>query len=67
MKPCELAAWMWRDPAEVVERLELQAAAKAEREAARKRKDEIGLSPQTVRTMRRMRIRELVRQALEGK
>ena len=66
MSPCGLPSWMWGDPAEVVERLELQATAKVKREAARRRVEEIGLSPVTVRTMRRERIRELVRAALEG-
>ncbi len=67
MKPTELPSWMWRDPAEVIERIELQAAAKAKREAARHRSYEIGLSPCTVLTMRRLRIRELVADALKGR
>ncbi len=67
MKPTELPSWMWRDPAEVIERIELQAAAKAKREAERRRAHEIGLSPCTVLTMRRLRIRELVREVLEGR
>ncbi len=31
----ELEAWKWRDPAEVAERIELQANAKAARELAK--------------------------------
>lgn len=68
MKASDLPAWMWRDPAEVVERIELQALAKVERERkARQRSEEQGLSPVTVRTLRRCRIRELVADAIKGK
>lgn len=63
-----LPSWMWGDPADVVERLELQAAAKlAMEEKRRRRPEEQGLTPGTVRNMRRLRIRELVKEALEGK
>ena len=55
MKPVEMPSWMWRDPYQVIERIELQAAARAQREAQKhKRLDEIGLSPVTVRAMRRI-------------
>lgn len=68
--PRELPQWMFADPMIVVERIELQALAKAERAAvaalARRRKGEEGLTPLTVRTMRRMRIRELLRNVLRG-
>lgn len=63
-----LPAWMYGDPADVVERLELQAAAKVERQAkAGKRQEEQGLTPGTVRMMRRLRVRELVQEALKGR
>lgn len=65
-----LPSWMYGDPADVVERLELQAAAKAarqEKERARRRPEEQGLTPGTVRNMRRLRIRELVSEALKGR
>lgn len=62
-----LPAWMWRDPAEVVERIELQALAKAERERLKRRAHEAGLSDTTVRAMRRLRIKELVDNVLRGK
>ena len=62
-----LPSWMYADPADVVERLELQAAAKIERQAkAGRRPEEKGLTPATVRTMRRLRIRELVQEVLKG-
>ena len=62
-----LPAWMYRDPAEVVERRELQAIARLERERkARQRPEERGLSPVTVLQMRRLRIRELVSRKLKG-
>ena len=65
-----LPAWMYGDPADVVERLELQAAAKVARQAKqgeRSRADEQGLGPETVRNMRRLRIRELVQEVLKGR
>lgn len=65
-----LPSWMYRDPAEVAERLELRAQAKVvrqEKERARRRPEEQGLTPGTVRTMRRLRIRELVQNALKGR
>jgi hypothetical protein len=72
-----LPAWMYRDPAEVVERVELtelRAEARArvrelEREqefrAARKRLDCGVLTAATVRLINRVRIRSLVRQVLK--
>lgn len=68
MNPTRLPAWMWRDPAEVIERMEQEALAKVEREARRrsKRRGEQGLSEQTVLCMRRLRIRELVANVLKG-
>jgi len=65
-----LPAWMYGDPADVVERLELQAAAKVarqERQRSSRRPEEQGLTPGTVRNMRRLRIRELVNEALKGR
>ena len=62
-KTAALPAWMYADPAEVVERIELQALAKAKREAAKRRAHEVGLTPNTVHWMRRLRIQELVKQA----
>ena len=63
-----MPAWMWGDPAEVVERLELQAAAKLERQRkVRSRPEEQGLSPVTVRTQRRLRIRESMADVLKGR
>ena len=65
-----LPAWMYGDPADVAERVELQTAAKAARRAAedvaRKRKEERGLTPGTVRLMRRLRIRELMVKVMKG-
>lgn len=58
---------MYGDPANVVERMQLQARAKAERQAkATRRPEEKGLTPATVRLMRRLRIRELVQKAMKG-
>ena len=63
-----LPAWMYADPADVVEHLELQAAAKIARQAkAGRRPEEKGLTPATVRLMRRLRIRELVQEVLKGR
>jgi hypothetical protein len=63
-----LPSWMYGDPALVVERMELQAQAKIVREAkAGRRPEEQGLTPGTVRNMRRLRIRELVQEALKGR
>ena len=63
-----LPAWMYGDPAIVVERMELQAAAKlARQEKQGRRADEHGLGPETVRNMRRLRIRELVAEAMKGR
>ena len=65
-----LPSWMYGDPADVAERVELQASAKAARRAAedvaRKRKEEQGLTPGTVRLMRRLRIRELMVKVMKG-
>jgi hypothetical protein len=59
---------MYGDPADVVERMELQAAAKvARQEKARRRPQEQGLTPGTVLNMRRIRIRELVQEVLKGR
>lgn len=67
MKASDLPSWMWGDPAEVAERIELQAAAKIERQRkARARPEEQGLSPVTVRTQRRLRIRELMQKVMRG-
>ena len=62
-----LPSWRYADPADVVERMELQALAKIERQAkAGRRPEEKGLTPATVRLMRRLRIRELVQEVLKG-
>ena len=66
MKSQVLPSWMYGDPAEVAERVELQAIAKLKREQAKKRAHEVGLTPCTVRVMRRLRIQELVRNAING-
>ncbi len=58
-----LQSWEYADPAKVAERRQLQAKAKAKR----KRPEERGLTPITIRNMRRLRIQELVREVLRGK
>lgn len=65
-----LPSWMYGDPAEVVERMQLQARAKTERQAEERarhrKKQEAGLTPGVVAHMRRIRIRELVQKAMKG-
>jgi hypothetical protein len=74
-----LPAWMWRDPAEVAERIENGAIAAARRQLCGERTDlcvlrtdpkprtEYGLvGAATVRLIKRARIRELLAQALKG-
>ncbi len=58
-----LPAWMYRDPADVVERIEQAGIAKAERE--RRRKNGL-LGECTVRLIKQMRIRELVAKVMKG-
>jgi hypothetical protein len=67
VKAAVLPAWMYGDPCAVVERIELQAIAKARREAAKKRAHEAGLSASTIRHMRRLRIQELAANAMKAK
>jgi len=66
MNSTALPAWMYGDPADVAERIELQTIAKVKREQAKRRAHEAGLTPVTVRVMRRLRIQELVRNAKNG-
>lgn len=58
-----LPAWMYRDPAEVAERVEQAELARVER--ARKRRDGL-LGAGTVRLIKQLRIRELVAKAMRG-
>ena len=56
-----LPSWQYRDPAEVVERIDARAPVKPECGEQPKYKRSYGLlSPETLRMVKRMRIRELM-------